>query len=155
MATGFLAVYGAALSTILALAKIIPEWPHITFARHEPEAEGVLLLRVTNPAKRALFIEGNTQFPQSAPPFGLADHQPLNRRADIVAAFEHHMDYPRVTPRLCVPAGGEGFIRVSKIEGDDERLIVFWWHRSWLLKLKLPMWVRVSERLVSLVNRAG
>jgi hypothetical protein len=151
----FLAFYGAVLSTLLAAAKIIPEWPVITLDRAIPDPDpGVIHVRIPNPTKRALFVEGNTQF--RANPLRIAVEQPLNRRADIQTAYEEHLKARRVIPRLCVPAEAVGLLRVSGIEEvKPARLIVLWWHRSWLLRWKLPAWVWVSDPLALMVNRAS
>jgi hypothetical protein len=147
------AIYGACLSTILALAKIIPEWPVVTLVPPDsPDAPGVSL-SVVNPAKRSLFIEGNWQFPQAAPAFHLRERRTLNRREEITRAYEERMGPPQITPRLFVPAQGEAFLSVTGMDEEAERLIVLWWHRNWLVPLRLPVFVRVSSSLASVVNR--
>jgi hypothetical protein len=148
------AIYGAVLSTILALAKIIPEWPVVTLVpadRPDDDSPGVSL-SVFNPAKRSLFIEGNKQFPGSAPAFHLRERRILNRREEITRAYVERLEPPRLTPRLFVPARGEAFLSVSGMD-EAKRLIVLWRHRNWLVPLRLPVFVRVSSSLASVVNR--
>jgi hypothetical protein len=74
-----IAIYAVTLSTVLAAAKVA-EWALISLERADPDdSSGVVHLRVINPAKRTLVIEGNRQFPRSAPPLRIADQTPLNR----------------------------------------------------------------------------
>ena len=148
------AIYGVGLSTILALAKIIPEWPVVTLVLAggpDDHSPGVSL-SVFNPAKRSLFIEGNKQFPRPAPAFHLRERRTLNRREEITRAFDEHLQPPRLTPRLFVPAQGEAFLNVSGMD-ETKRLIVLWWHRNSLIPLRLPVFVWVSSSVASVVNR--
>jgi hypothetical protein len=39
------------------------------------------------------------------------------------------------------------------MDEGTERLIVLWWHRNWLIPLRLPVFVRVSASLAFVVNR--
>jgi hypothetical protein len=148
------AIYGAGLSTILALAKIIPEWPVVTLVPVDRPDDyfPAVSLSVFNPAKRSLFIEGNRQFPRSAPAFHLRERRILNRREEVTRVYEERLEPPRLTPRLFVPAQGEAFLNVSGMD-EAKRLIVLWWHRNWLIPLRLPVFVLVSASLASVVNR--
>ena len=59
-ATLFLGIWGAGVSTILALAKIIPEWPIVSIApavNPEDTPPSVTLI-VFNPARRPLSSKG-------------------------------------------------------------------------------------------------
>jgi len=149
------AIYGALLSTALALAKIIPEWPIVTLtaSREWPDlGSPSVTISVFNPARRALFIEGNKQFPRTKAPFRITEQRELNRDEEIVQAFEELEKPPSLRPRLYVPAQGTAFLTVS-IADDDKRLVLLWWHRNWLVPLCLPAFVRVSSAAASLVNR--
>jgi hypothetical protein len=83
----YIAIYGAGLSTVLALVKLIPEWPIITLVPPAiPDAD--VSLQIINPAKRPLFIEGSTQFPRHKPRLRIIEQRSLDRREEIARAFE-------------------------------------------------------------------
>jgi len=149
----YIAIYGAGLSTVLALVKLIPEWPIITLVPAAiPDVD--VSLQIINPAKRPLFIDGSTQFPRHKPRFRIFEQRSLDTREEIARAFEERMGHRPPGPRVFVPAEGTALLTVRGIEYEEERLIVFWWHRNWLFRhLRLPAIVRVSSNLVSIINR--
>jgi len=149
-------IWGAVVSTVLALAKLIPAWPVVTVVPQERPGDHPLMvgLSVFNPSKRSLIIDGNRQFPRSARPYRFHERRGRNTRADLVLAFRQNLGPPHLEPRLFVPAQGEAILDVSGIEEAPEgRLIVLWWHRNWLIRRRLPAWVRVSAELASAVDR--
>lgn len=156
--TTLLAIWGAALSTILALVKLIPEWPVLSvWPSSTPGADlaTTIEVRVFNPAKRPLFIEGSFQLPLRASKFRIIDNRPLELREHITRAFEDQMGYTRKgQPRLYVAAEDWAILSVSGIEAGTSRTIVFWWHRNWLLRwVRFPAIVRVSSDLAEMLNR--
>jgi hypothetical protein len=60
------AVWGAGLSTFLALSRLIPEWPLVTLKPGGPPADfnpAWIRIRVMNPSKRFLLITKTSQIP--------------------------------------------------------------------------------------------
>jgi hypothetical protein len=83
----------------------------------------------------------------------LRERLTLNRREEISRVYDERLEPQRRTPRLFVPAQEEAFLSVSGMDEETKRLIVLWWHRNWLIPLRLPVFVRVSSSLASVVNR--
>jgi hypothetical protein len=55
---------------------------------------------------------------------------------------------------LYVPGEKSAVVRIADITGDASHILVFWWHRNWLLGFRLPLFVRVSAHLARQINGA-
>jgi hypothetical protein len=155
--TFWVAVYGAVLSTVLALVKLIPEWPMVIVGPVEirgADQAATVSVRIIYPAKRPLFIQGSIQLPPWKKRFHIIAERPLDLRETIVRNYEERQGYHRPGRlRLHVPPAETMLLTVSGIGAGQTRWIVFWWHRNWLLRwLLLPASVRVSPALAAVMN---
>jgi hypothetical protein len=161
------AVWGAGLSSLLALSKLVPKFPLVFLTAPERDEIETAMLSVRNLSTRTLFIAGNWQF--SCPTLDLIEEYPLDRNDEIARAFaEHdgqHQRRPALrignrtwvirgsTPHLYVPPERTALVRVSGVKEGSERLIVLWCYRNWLIPLWLPICVRIPSELTELVTR--
>jgi hypothetical protein len=152
----WVALYAAALSTALALMKLIPEWPVVSVVPQERRGDYPLMvgLSVFNPSRRSLIIDGNWQFPRGVRPYRLSERRDRYAREDIVLAIQQNLGAPHLEPRVYVSGPGEVVLDVTGIEDgpNRKRWVVLWWHRNWLIPLRLPVWVPVSADLASVVD---
>jgi hypothetical protein len=114
-------------------------------------------LRVINPSKRAMFIDGCSQISLSSvrDRFSIIADQPLNQREEIAHAFEIRLrGKDKRYVKLYVPPESTGLLRVSRIHDGSARLLIIWWHRNWALLpyVKVPAFVRVTSRLAAQIN---
>ena len=152
------AIYGAGLSTVLALSRLNAKRPVICLARAQKPGDDPpsARLQIVNHAKRPLFIDGSRQIRVRGPrkKFGIVEQQPLYQQETIARAYAERRGDRSRYPRLYVPAEGEAFLSVSGIEDGSARLVIIWWHRNWLFhRLRLPEPVWVTSDLVSQANR--
>jgi hypothetical protein len=123
-ATLFLGIWGAGVSTILALAKIIPEWPIVSIApavNPEDTPPSVTLI-VFNPARRPLFIEGNRQFiwqdwwlRRASRNLRIFEQRPLEVQREVARAIdERKYGFTEELPRVFIPAGETAYLRVGE-----------------------------------------
>jgi hypothetical protein len=152
-----LAIWGAGLSTILALAKIIPEWPVVSVApaQRPDDTPSSVTLVVFNPARRPLFIEGNWQFPRDLPMLRIFEQRALEGHREAARAIdERKHGFTMRLPRVFVPAQGTAYLTVSEVTEGTDRTIILRWHRNWLCRwLRFPVPVRVSSDLAAMMNR--
>jgi hypothetical protein len=150
-----LAFYAAVLSTVLALAKLLPEKPIVVLEPVGGSDPPDVRLLVFNPSRRPLFIEGCTQRRRagSHDDFGIVEERPLYQQEQIAREFLDRLRSDRY-PRIYVPPEKTAALRVSKITDGADRVVVIWWHRNWwpLSFLKLPTCVRVTAELARMAK---
>lgn len=135
------AVWGAALSTWLAVTKLLPDRPRFYV---EPDPSRIIdrdspadaVLRIVNPAKRMVFLQLWACL--SLPPRGGDGSLVVHMRGDMRNGVERRL-------RLAVP--GETVIKADIVWGHEGRwLLVFLWEHTWLLPVPLPSFAVVSTR---------
>ena len=155
-ATLLVAIYGAALSTVLAVAKLFSSWPVVALAPGARlDADRSAVLQVTNPAKRPLFICDLTQRPRDKPGFRIFERPsegPNASRQEIVLNYEQQL--PKAPPlRVYVPPGEMVSLVVRGIEPSMERWVTLWWTRGLVRRLLPTVPVRISAELAAMANQ--
>jgi hypothetical protein len=111
-----------------------------------------------NPSKRSLIIAGNCKNQISLRHgsgrirfFHERDLGSNNEEAAIqdIKFARHSYDKELL---LYVSGEQSAVIRIAEITADGSYILVFWWHRNWLLGFKLPLFIRVSERFARQIN---
>jgi len=156
----FAAAWGAGLSTFLALSRLIPEWPLVTLEPGGPPGEfepAWIRIRVMNPAKRFLII---TEMSQISLKHSSNQVQFFHER-DVRKPEDKVLEAIKFAQRafgkdllVYVPGEGNAFIRIAAITAGTNQILLFWWHRNWLLGFSLPICVRVSSHLARQINGA-
>jgi hypothetical protein len=158
----FAAVWGAGLSTLLALSSI--EWPVVSFEPGLPpttlDPRVWVRVRIMNPSKRSLVIAGNCKG-QVSLRHGSGRirffHEPdLGSNNDEAAIQNIKFAQHSYDKELLLYVSGEksAVVRIAEIAADGFYILVFWWHRNWLLGFKLPLFIRISARLAREINGA-
>jgi hypothetical protein len=157
----FAAVWGAGLSTLLALSRI--EWPLVSFEPGRPptnlDSRVWVRVRIINSSKRSLVVVGISQFQR----WRRSERIKLFREPDVGSnnteaatiqeiKFSQH-SYDNTLP-LYVSGEKSVVVRIAEITGDASHFLVFWWHRNGLLGFRLPLFVRVSAHLARQINGA-
>jgi hypothetical protein len=155
--TLLVAMYGAALSTVLAVARLFASWPVVVLAPGARlDVDRSAVLQVTNPARRPLFIRDLTQRPRDKPGFGVFERPPesLNAQLEEIALNYEQTQHEVGRLQVFVPPGETASLVVRGIEPDMERLVVLWWTRGGLIRWLLPTApVRISAELAALANQ--
>jgi hypothetical protein len=99
---GSLAIYAAVLSTILALSKQLPKGPIVVFEPVEDSDPPDCRLRIFNPSRRALFIDGCSQIRRAGPHenFGVVEERPLHKQEQIARAFRERLRWSPETGQV-------------------------------------------------------
>jgi hypothetical protein len=156
----FAAVWGAGLSTLLALSRI--EWPLVSFEPGSPlgrfDAPAWVRIRIMNPSKRSLVVVGMGQVRLRRGSgriefFHERDVGSNNDEAGIQDIKFAQRSYDKEL-RLYVPGEKSAVVRIVTSMADGCHILVFWWHRNWLLGRCLPLFVRVSARRARQINGA-
>jgi hypothetical protein len=155
--TLLVAMYGALLSTGLAVARLFASWPVVALAPGARlDVDQSAVLQVTNPAKRPLFIRDLTQWPRDKPGFRVFERPPesLNAKRDEMALNYQQTQYEVGPLRVFVPPGGTVSLVVHGIDPGMERLIVLWWTRGGLIRWLWPtVPVRISVEFAAMANQ--
>jgi hypothetical protein len=151
------AVWGAGLSTLLALQKLVPERPILALGPARGSARPpYVLLQLTNPSQQPLFIVGCRQIRLSGPrqDYGVILDAPLSLHEDIARVIDAKArGGPGAFPLIHVPPQGTVTLRISRITEHSGRVIVLLWHRNWW-PLSFKMWsmMRVTSALAEQIN---
>jgi hypothetical protein len=144
---------------VLFLGRALPDAPIITLEPADnASTPAYVRLRVINPSKRAMFIDGCSQIPFSSARnrFSIIVDQPLNqRREEIAHAFEiKSRGKNKRHLKLYVAADSTGLLRVGGICDGSAWLLIIWWHRNWALLpfVRVPAFVRVTSKLAAQIN---
>jgi hypothetical protein len=153
------AVWGAGLSTFLALSRLLPEWPLVTLESGSPPRNfhpAWVRIRIMNWSKRSLVIVKMDQFSLGRGGGRIEFFHELDIRNEGAAAQEIKFAQRSFDTELLVRISGENsvVVRIAAISADNSHLLVFWWHRHWFLGFSLPLCVRVSARLARQINGA-
>ena len=152
------ALWGAVLSTALALLKLVPEHSIVVIAPARASAvPPYVLVHLVNPSRQPLFIVGYRQIRLSGPhqDYGVIRNSPLSAHEDIARAFAARSRGARqFFPMIHVPPEGTATLRVSRIAENSGRVIVLFWHRNWwpLSFVKLWSCIRVTYDLADQIN---
>jgi hypothetical protein len=156
----FAAVWGAGLSTLLALSRI--EWPLVSFEPGRPptnlDSRVWVRVRIINPSQRSLVVVGISQFQrwhrrELIKLFREPEANSNNTEPTIQEIKFSQYSYGNTLP-LYVSGEKSVVVRIAEITGDASHFLVFWWHRNWLLGFRLPLFVRVSAHLARQINGA-
>jgi hypothetical protein len=155
----FAAVWGAGLSSFLALTRLLPEWPLVTV---EPGSQPLefnpawVRIRIMNPSKRSLVVVKMDQFSLRRGGGHIEFFRESDTRNEDAAAQEIKFAQRSSGKELLVRVPGENsvVVRIAAISADSSHLLVFWWHRHWLLGFNLPLCVTVSACLAKQINGA-
>lgn len=124
------ALWGAGLSTVLALLKFLPLAPQFIF---EPDGFGdktrSCFLRISNPGVSTLYIRVRGRFKLCWGDHALAIYARGTRMSDAEGTNSIYAVAPNEEIR----------IEVLLTSPDSRWLVVWSWHRGWLLPLRLPM----------------
>jgi len=153
--------WGAALSTWLALARLFPQWPIMVLdpgaSTRGPVPEWIRV-RVINPSTRPLIISGRqlirvagyTALPDKFPP--LEFFIPLSGSE---AGEANEIEYARhVSSKVMeyIAPGDDRTLWLVSIRPAGTWLVILWWHRHWLLPIRLPSAVRLSCLVAKEIN---
>jgi hypothetical protein len=152
--TSAAAVWGAVLSTVLAVLSIVPPWPKFHV---EPKSFGGedLTIRIVNPAKRMRFVR-------------LCRCVPLNREKKTLAIYTDEMlkesplyDGGRRRPLwIALKSESEAMVRMTWTMKDSESskdrwLVIFGWQGAWIVPwIWVPVFVYVSTARAKRLNVA-
>jgi hypothetical protein len=142
--------WGAALSTIIALAVLIPSRPRRTLlpGPYQGMDDGGLTIRILNLSRNMLLIGSARRVRLK----GNGSHGVgiYNRSSPL------HQIGANPSPLVFyVPGEGEVDIFVNSLQPGDSWLLVFWWRRDWLLPLRLPLFIKVSRELQDQINEGS
>lgn len=142
------AIWGAGLSTLLALGALLPSRPRFEIEPGEPPSSD-LTLRISNPSTRHRLVRDvwRANLAGSSHSLGLYTRQTRLIDAGIAGSLN-----------LLVRSGEEKVVQINCVEdraGSCGRwLILFIWRGNWLLPVGFPVLVYVSTRRAAKLNSA-
>ena len=146
-----LAIWGAALSTVLAWSRFLPR-PKIILAPWPAERPqpSQLEMRVVNSSSWPIEIYRVKRVCLSGKPIEFVANtdpeMPLSNWFDWDESGELY---------LYVPPHGRGSIFMRGLDSDSRSLLIFMWHSGPILPVRNPLWVYVSGRHAERVSRHG
>jgi hypothetical protein len=146
------AIYGAGLSTFLALSRL--DVPIVTLEPVRGSSDAVEI-QIFNPSGRALFVEVGRQIRRAGPD---GDYKISHRRTLDEEQAAREFDLPQQDrqyhPKVYVPPSATARLLVSGITNDADRMIVLRWHRNWwpLWFIKMPSFARIAADRVRQMN---
>jgi hypothetical protein len=153
------AIWGAGLSTFLALSSLLPEWPLVTLEPGAPPrdfAPAWVRIRIINPSKKSLVVVRMSQISlrRSSEHLQFFRERDLKINTDEAVVQEIKFAQRAFDKELLayVPGEKSAVVRIAAIIADGTHVLVFWWHRNWLLGFNLPLCIRVSARVVRQIN---
>ena len=136
------AIWGAGLSTFLALTKLLPSKPMFHLEPGDPPSSD-LTLRIMNPGKRMLIVRERFRWR-------------IAGAEDVLGIFTERSRLDQMgvpgTLVVAVPSEGETLVSINCLsrrvgaEADSQWLLVFAWSAGWLLPLSIPALVYVSSK---------
>lgn len=142
------ALWGAGLSTFLALASLLPSRPRFHVEPGEPPGID-LLIRVVNPAKRMCFVRELWRVQLGGPDRSLGVYTVKTPSAEVGVPGSLW---------ISIESEDETRVVVNCIDGrtgfENCWLIVFGWQGPWLLPVWVPVPVLVSTARARRLNAA-
>ncbi len=139
------ALWGAGLSTVLAFLKFLPLAPQFAF---EPEtgtsSRPYCHLKVSNPGKSTLYFRTWKRIALRGGKDGLqiaTCYTPMDKGVGTDA-------------RYAVGPNGELSFHVIASVPEDLWLVIWSWHRGWMLPLRLPCLMVISGARIGAINAA-
>jgi hypothetical protein len=143
------ALWGAALSTFIFVARFIPSRPIFEIERGQPPTSD-LTLRVINPSKSMRVIRERFRFKLSGKGHAIGISTGRSRTCDVGTPG---------TLLLAIKGEDEQKVEINCLnEADQGRngrwLVCFTWRGSWILPLGIPAFVYVSTKRAAELNAA-
>jgi hypothetical protein len=129
----------------VSLGTTRPRWvlrPEEGSGANEGEQLGLL---VVNPSPAPLIVSGLKVWPRG---IGVFPDRTGNLRAD--ASRVH--DWVQGRFFLYVPPGSVAELRLNSIRPGRRAVLLFWWHRAWLLPLRVPVLLYLSRKRADQIN---
>lgn len=126
------AIWGAGLSTLLALSYFLPARPYFHL---EPGEMNDLRIRIVNPARDMVFVREWFRFRLGGSETALGVFSDGSRFEDMGRSGTVHVG---------IPGEGSGYITVNTLKPGSIWLVVLRWRRQWLLPIWIPKVVFLS-----------
>jgi hypothetical protein len=146
------AIYGAGLSSFLALSRL--DAPIATLEPVRGSSDAVEI-QIFNPSRRALFVRVGRQIRRAGPN---ADYKINHRRTldeeQAAREFDLSQQDRQYHPEVYVPPSATVRLLVNGITNDADRVIVLRWHRNWwpLWFIEMPSFTRIAADQIRQMN---